>query len=210
MARKVHTSPATTPASDAHQYVLPWQQLVPASSVPEAAGTEAGPDHAGCPIEAEHTVRGPEGAPAQTDGEPTPTTGARPEPLTKSTKRRLRDRVERLLRDRCIPYVNVDEAKRALFASARLRSFHFVAYSRTGPNWLIFAAAANRQALDDMAEWERVFGEGFIAVFASPSTVDKTGVRFRTLDRRPLTLDVPTIESTQNAAMDRTQGGAQC
>jgi hypothetical protein len=43
-----------------------------------------------------------------------------------------------------------------------------------------------------MAEWERVFGEGFIAVLASPSEGDNTGVRFRTLDRRALTLDAPT------------------
>jgi hypothetical protein len=104
----------------------------------------------------------------------------------------------------------VDEAKRALFASAKLRSFHFVAYSRTGPNWLIFAAAANRRAREDMAEWERVFGGGFIAVFASPSRSDETGVRFRTADRRPLTLDAPASATTQSGATDSTRGGAQC
>ena len=122
-------------------------------------------------------------------------------------KLRLRDRVERLLRARNIPYVNVDEAKRALFASAQLRSFHFVAYMRAGANWLIFAATVNRQARECMAEWERVFGQGFIAVLASPSNGDYTEVRFRALDGRPFTLDAPAPRS---AAIDGTLGGNQC
>jgi hypothetical protein len=81
-------------------------------------------------------------------------------------KRTLRDVVEQYLQDRKIPYVDVNEAKRALFASAKLGSFHFVAYSKTGPNWLIWAAHLRRQARLDLAEWEKVFGEGFVALIA--------------------------------------------
>src|SRR5918999_457877 len=44
---------------------------------------------------------------------------------------------EAYLRDRAIPYVAVDEAKKALFANAKLKSFDFVVYSKTGPNLLI-------------------------------------------------------------------------
>src|SRR6476661_1686626 len=44
---------------------------------------------------------------------------------------------EAFLRDRGIPCVAVDEAKKALFANARLKSFDFVVYSKSGPNLLI-------------------------------------------------------------------------
>ena len=78
----------------------------------------------------------------------------------------LRENVERYLRERKIPYVNVDEAKKALFASSRLGSFHFVAYAKNGPNWLLWAAHVRARVRKDMAEWEKVFGEGFLAVIA--------------------------------------------
>jgi len=44
---------------------------------------------------------------------------------------------EGFLRDRGIPCVAVDEAKKALFANARLKSFDFVVYSKNGPNLLV-------------------------------------------------------------------------
>src|SRR3990170_1445387 len=44
---------------------------------------------------------------------------------------------EAFLRERGIPCVAVDEAKRALFANAKLKSFDFVVYSKTGPNLLV-------------------------------------------------------------------------
>ena len=44
---------------------------------------------------------------------------------------------EAFLRDRGIPCVAVDEAKRALFASSKLKSFDFVVYSKGGPNLLV-------------------------------------------------------------------------
>jgi len=56
----------------------------------------------------------------------------------------LRGGLRAFLRDRGIPYVAVDEAKKALFANSRLKSFDFVVYSRNGPNllWISRAAAA--------------------------------------------------------------------
>jgi hypothetical protein len=86
---------------------------------------------------------------------------------------------ESLLRDRGIPYVAVDEAKKALFANAKLKSFDFVVYSKKGPNLLIdvkgrscrnraqragFETWATQQDVNDLMQWEQVFGEGFKAV----------------------------------------------
>ena len=44
---------------------------------------------------------------------------------------------EAFLRDKGIPCVAVDEAKKALFANAKLKSFDFVVYSKNGPNLLV-------------------------------------------------------------------------
>lgn len=67
---------------------------------------------------------------------------------------RLRHLILTLLTERFIPFVDVDvdEAKRALFQSVKLRSFHLVAYRKEGPNWLIFAATVTAQSRRDMAE----------------------------------------------------------
>jgi hypothetical protein len=109
-------------------------------------------------------------------------------------KTRLRDHVRALLTERFIPFVDVDEAKRALFQSAKLRSFHIVAYSKEGPNWLIFAATVTAQSRRDMAEWEQVFGEGFMAVLATWSDREAVGIRFKTLSGQAVYLpeNVPT------------------
>ncbi len=86
---------------------------------------------------------------------------------------------EAFLRDRGIPYVAVDEAKRALFSQARLKSFDFVVYSKNGPNLLVDvkgrqarnqSAGASYQTwtterdVTDLMQWEQVFGDGFKAV----------------------------------------------
>ena len=86
---------------------------------------------------------------------------------------------EGFLRDRRIPYVAVDEAKKALFANAKLKSFDFVVYSKNGPNLLIdvkgralrdrssrkgFETWATEQDVNDLMQWEQVFGEGYKAL----------------------------------------------
>ena len=80
-----------------------------------------------------------------------------------------------------IPYVAVDEAKRACFRDAKLKSFDFIVYSRTGNNWLVDIKgrrwATRRTAsrptwenwvtqadLDGLRQWQEVFGDGFAAL----------------------------------------------
>jgi hypothetical protein len=86
---------------------------------------------------------------------------------------------EAFLRDRGIPCVAVDEAKKALFANAKLKSFDFVVYSKNGPNLLVdvkgrqlknrskrtgFETWATEQDVNDLMQWQDVFGEGYKAV----------------------------------------------
>src|SRR5436305_9145792 len=86
---------------------------------------------------------------------------------------------EAFLRHKGIPYVAVDEAKKALFSSAKLKSFDFVVYSKNGPNLLVdvkgrqlrnrsarkgFETWATEQDVTDLMQWEQVFGQGYKAV----------------------------------------------
>src|SRR2546430_15398723 len=94
---------------------------------------------------------------------------------------------EAFLRDRGVPYVAVDEAKKALFSNAKLKSFDFVVYSKNGPNLLIdikgrqarntrgaasFQTWATQQDVSDLMQWEQVFGEGFKAGLAFIYLID--------------------------------------
>jgi hypothetical protein len=71
---------------------------------------------------------------------------------------------EQYLRESGVPYVAVDEAKKALFAGVDLASFDFVVYSAEGPNWLTtcrpFSQGDTRRRME---EWQKVFGSGFAA-----------------------------------------------
>src|SRR5436305_5338406 len=88
---------------------------------------------------------------------------------------------EAFLRQKGVPYVAVDEAKKALFANAKLKSFDFVVYSKNGPNLLIdvkgrqqresatkrsYESWTTERDVTDLLQWEQVFGEGFRAVLA--------------------------------------------
>src|ERR1700759_1197009 len=91
---------------------------------------------------------------------------------------------EAYLRNKGIPYVAVDEAKKALFSDAKLKSFDFVVYSKNGPNLLVDVKGrsmrttsgkgtggspqtwATQQDVDDLIQWQQVFGDGFKAVLA--------------------------------------------
>ena len=93
---------------------------------------------------------------------------------------------EDYLRSKALPYVAVDEAKRALFAGASIKSFDFLVYSETGPNLLVDVKGrkfpdstpgrrsrpsrawenwVTRQDIEGLLEWEKVFGQDFHAVF---------------------------------------------
>ena len=92
---------------------------------------------------------------------------------------------------RCLglPYVAVDEAKKAIFAGAAVKSFDFLVYSTNGPNLLTDVKGRKfpdsgagrrrcntrawenwitRDDAEGLAEWEKVFGSDFRAtlVFA--------------------------------------------
>jgi len=91
---------------------------------------------------------------------------------------------EDYLRSRGLPYVAVDEAKKAIFAGASLKSFDFLVYSQSGPNLLADVKGrkfpdstpgrrggsrawenwVTRQDVEGLVEWERVFGPDFQAV----------------------------------------------
>jgi hypothetical protein len=94
---------------------------------------------------------------------------------------------EGFLRHRRIPYVAVDEAKKALFANAKLKSFDFVVYPPEKPRLLIdvkgrslrnrskrsgFETWATEADVSDLLQWEQVFGEGFTAIFAFVYWID--------------------------------------
>lgn len=85
-----------------------------------------------------------------------------------------------LLRRGCA-FVAVDEARRAAFRDARIKSFDFILYSESGPNWLVDVKGrrwtgrgrrwenwVTQPDLDGLEQWQTVFGEGFrgLLVFA--------------------------------------------
>ncbi len=91
---------------------------------------------------------------------------------------------EAMLRDKRLPYVAVDESKKALFSGSKLKSFDFVVYSRGGRNLLVDVKGrkatggaslqtwATRRDVDDLFQWERVFGDDFCGLFAFNFEVD--------------------------------------
>lgn len=98
---------------------------------------------------------------------------------------------EAFLRERRLPYVCVDETRKALFSGSNLKSFDFVVYSRSGPNLLVdikgrkalggadatsgggsLQTWATRQDVEDLARWEQIFGEDFRAIFAFVFWID--------------------------------------
>jgi len=95
---------------------------------------------------------------------------------------------ETYLRHHAVPYVAVDEAKRALvssgaaapFTGTPLKNFDFVVYSRAGSNLLIDVKGRKHCGRGDrglqnwvtdddlasLARWQTLFGRGFKSVFA--------------------------------------------
>ena len=91
---------------------------------------------------------------------------------------------ENYLQGRGWPYVAVDEAKKAIFGRASLKSFDFVVYSEAGPNLLVEVKGrkfpgpgggrkstsrawenwVTRDDVDSMRQWEQVFGQDFVGM----------------------------------------------
>jgi len=89
---------------------------------------------------------------------------------------------EAFLRAEGVPYVAVDEARRAVMADGRsLKSLDFIVASPHGFAWLVdikgwrFPSGdehhqywknwSTRDDLESLAEWERLFGDGFRGLF---------------------------------------------
>ncbi|HEX4125901.1 MAG TPA: HYExAFE family protein [Tepidisphaeraceae bacterium] len=96
---------------------------------------------------------------------------------------------EAYMRERGTPCVAVDQAKRALFSNARLKSFDFVVYSKTGPNLLVDVkgrqvrgtTAGEKKSLQnwtterditDLVQWQEIFGEGYLALLLFAYWID--------------------------------------
>ena len=80
-------------------------------------------------------------------------------------------RFEMWLREKGWPFVSIDETKKAIFADAAIGSFHFLAYSESGPNLLCIVRpkpTVRKPDLDLLTEWEEVFGGDFIGCFVWP------------------------------------------
>jgi hypothetical protein len=107
---------------------------------------------------------------------------------------------EAYLRSRGVPYVAVDEARRALFAEVRLKSLDFIVYSRQGKNLLVdvkgrrFPSGAGRsrhlweswatqEDTESLVRWEEVFGADFQAVLAFAYNIVDERYRERFADR---------------------------
>ena len=89
---------------------------------------------------------------------------------------------EHFLRSRAVPYIAVDEHKRAVFAGSRVKSFDFLVYLSPGKPWLVDIKGrmfpylsddgqkrywenwVTRDDLDGLARWQEAFGEGFAAM----------------------------------------------
>lgn len=86
---------------------------------------------------------------------------------------------QQYLQDRQVPYVAVDEARRAAFRDARLKSFDFIVYAASQSNWLVDVKGRRwtgrngrgrwenwitQADLDGLRQWETVFGGGFRAL----------------------------------------------
>jgi len=85
---------------------------------------------------------------------------------------------EKHLRTQGWPYVAVTDAKKAIFGAAEMKSFDFLVYSSTGANLLVLIVTRRPtpEQTEFMREWEKVFGQGFLAAFT-----------FQTSGQRPAT-----------------------
>ena len=89
---------------------------------------------------------------------------------------------EDYLRSRGLPYVAVDEHKKAIFAGERVKSFDFLVYRDEGITWLVDVKGRKfpydgenqkrywenwvaREDLDGLSQWQQAFGKGFLSVF---------------------------------------------
>ncbi len=103
---------------------------------------------------------------------PEPSVPAQPPPCLKwnqlaQGRKTLVSGLETHLRQKGWPYVAVDEAKKAIFNASEIDAFDFLVYSTTGPNLLVLIVTRRPTPaqVQQMTEWEKVFGKDFTAAF---------------------------------------------
>ena len=89
---------------------------------------------------------------------------------------------EQYLRCRRVPYIPVDEARKAVFSGEKIKSFDFLVYGSGNKKWLLdvkgrqfpYCSGGSRrywenwvaqEDIDGLLQWEKAFGEGFSPVF---------------------------------------------
>jgi len=89
---------------------------------------------------------------------------------------------EDYLRSKGVPYVAVDEAKKAIFSGERIKSFDFLVYGKQGGAFLVDVKGRKfpyqregskrywenwvaQEDIDDLKRWQDVFGTEFSATF---------------------------------------------
>ena len=105
--------------------------------------------------------------------------------------------LEKHLREKGWPYVAVDEAKKAIFNASEIDAFDYLLYSTNGPNLLVLIVTRRPTfaQVQQMTEWEKVFGNDFRAAFTF-----RIGEEWRTVsladlaDKNPLALAKPLAE----------------
>ena len=105
---------------------------------------------------------------------------------------------EDYLRSRGLPYIAVDEQRKAIFAGARIKSFDFLIYPPSGPAWLAdvkgrkfpYRGSAGKRYwenwvttddLEGLAEWQQAFGDGFRATLVFAYWLTGAGNRLPTV-----------------------------
>ena len=88
---------------------------------------------------------------------------------------------EDYLRSRGLPYVAVDEKRKAIFSGSRVKSFDFLVYHPQGLTWLVDVKGRKfpyvtdgqkrywenwitREDLAGLTHWQEAFGEGFVSM----------------------------------------------
>ena len=91
--------------------------------------------------------------------------------------------LEKHLREKGWPYVAVDEAKKAIFNASEIAAFDFLVYRTIGPNLLVLVVTRRPTPaqVQQMTEWEKVFGKDFLAAFVFQAAGD-----WRTLSLKDL------------------------
>jgi hypothetical protein len=88
---------------------------------------------------------------------------------------------EDYLRSRGLPYVAVDEHRKAIFSGTRVKSFDFLVYYERGRTWIVDIKGrkfpydtdgqkrywenwVTREDIEGLTRWQETFGDGFVAM----------------------------------------------